>query len=109
MNFEDTFLDRIEKMGAAIAPYAKAKAERVYLEKFLSSQKAILMSECSAPAANAREQYALADKRYTDLLKGLKEAVELEEKTKWALEKFKIEFEHWRTMNANKRWQQDRV
>ena len=60
MDFQDTFQDRIERMGAAIRPYAKARAERVYTENYLRCKKALLMS--SAPAecrtAVAKEQYA---------------------------------------------------
>lgn len=105
----DNFEERIEKMGAAIAPYAKAKSERVYIEQFRKSKKALLMQQCSADTAVAREQYAYAHPEYIKMLDGLREATEVEERAKWALEKFKIEFEHWRTCQANERWQKDRV
>ena len=103
------FLDRIEKMGKAIPGYAKAKAERVYIEQFRKSKKAILMGECTEKTQSAREQYAYAHAEYIELLEGLRVAVEIEEKCRWALEKFKIEFEHWRTTQANDRWQKDKL
>lgn len=105
----DDFQERIDKMGRAIAPYAKAKAERVYIENFMRSKKALLMAECDDKTVSAKEAYAYAHDDYIQLTKALRDAVETEEKHKWALERFKIEFEHWRTCQANDRWQRDRV
>jgi hypothetical protein len=105
----DDFQNRIEKMGKAISPYAKAKAERVYIENFLRSKKCLLMSQSEEKTISGKEMYAYAHPEYIELTEALKEAVEIEEKCKWALEKFKIEFEHWRTCQANDRWQKDRV
>lgn len=107
----DNFEERIERMGAAIAPYAKARSERVYIENFLRSKKALLMQQApdECTTVSAKEAYAYAHDEYIELLEGLKAAVEVEEKTRWALEKFKIEFEHWRTCQANDRWMKDRV
>lgn len=107
----DDFSDRIEKMGRAIAPYSKAKAERVYIENYLRSKKSLLMSTAPDDCAtvSAKEAYAYAHPEYIQLLDGLRAAVELEEKTKWALEKFKIEFSYWQTTCANNRWQKDKI
>lgn len=108
----DDFEKRIDLIGRAIPKYAKAKAERVYIEQFRKSKKAILMRDFEASqlkTQSEREQYAYAHPEYVELLNGLKDAVEIEEKCKWALEKFKIEFEHWRTTQANERWQKDRI
>ena len=108
----DNFEKRITLIGKAIPKYAKAKAERVYIEQFRKSKKAILMRDFEASqlkTQSEREQYAYAHQDYIDLLTGLKKAVEVEESCKWALEKFKIEFEHWRTVQANERFQKDRV
>jgi hypothetical protein len=56
----DNFLERIERMGKAIKPYAKAKAERVYIENFLRSKKSILMQACDEKtvAAKAKKTYS---------------------------------------------------
>ena len=107
--FTDNFLKRIERMGAAIRPYAKARAERVYIENFLRCKKSLLMQDCDEKTSAAKETYAYAHPEYMALLDGLKSAVEIEEKCRWALEKFKIEFEHWRTLQANERWQRDKI
>ena len=85
--------------------YAAAKAQRVYLEEFRKSKKAMLMAESSAEAANAREQYAYAHEDYRALLDGLKAAVEIEEKLKWDLVAAQARVEIWRTESANARLQ----
>ena len=54
--------------------YAKAKSERVYLEEFRKSKKALLMKDALArgiEAANAQEREAYADIEYQELLTGL--------------------------------------
>lgn len=108
----DDFEIRTEKIAKAIPKYAKAKAERIYIEQFRKSKKAILMRDFEASqlrTQSEREQYAYAHPEYIELLDGLKKAVEIEERCKWALEKFKIEFEHWRTIQANERYIKDRI
>jgi hypothetical protein len=105
----ENFESRIEAMGKDIAPYAKAKAERTYIEQFRKSKKAMLMQESNGKTIADREAYAYSHPEYLALLEGLKSAVHEEERTKFALEKFKIEFSHWQTCCANDRWAKDRV
>jgi hypothetical protein len=97
---------RLDKMYAAIKPYAKARAERIYIENFLRCKKAILMQEAPEEYTTiaAKEAYAYSHEDYISLVKSLKAAVEIEEKTRWALEHLKIQFEYWRTTQANERW-----
>ena len=86
--------------------YGKAKAERVYLEEFRRSKKAMLMKDSltmGVEAANAQEREALADPEYVQLLKGLSVAVEDEETLKWELEAARLEIEIWRTRQATER------
>ena len=62
--------------------YGEAKAQRVYLEEFRKSQKALLMRdalEMGFEAANAQEREAYADPVYAKLLRGLAAAIEKEE------------------------------
>ena len=96
-------------MGRAIAPAAKAKAQRVYIENYLRCKKALLMADSDGATVSAKEAYAYGHPDYIALVEGLREAVEIEEKTRWALEKFKVEFEFWRTTQANERWQRDKI
>lgn len=88
--------------------FAAAKAQRVYLEEFRKSKKALLMAQSTDKAANAREQYAYAHEDYLGLLGGLKAAVEVEEELKWRLEAARIRVEIWRTKEASNR-NQDRA
>lgn len=95
-----------ESIRAKAADYGKAKGDRVYLEEFRRSKKAMLMKDCLAlgiEAANAQEREALADPEYHSLLKGLASAVEKEETLKWELEAARLEIEIWRTKQATER------
>ena len=96
-------LDRLERMKDAIPVYAKAKADRVHIEQYRKSLKAILMQKSPETTQAGKESWAYSQSEYTDLLQGLREAVEIEEKHKWALDRVKMEIEVWRTINANER------
>ena len=83
--------------------FAKAKAERVYIEEFRKSKKALLMKSCGQSAIAAQERDAYADPEYLALLDGLKAAVEIEEKLRWDLIAAQARVEIWRTESANNR------
>ena len=85
------------------AEFAKAKAERVYIENYLRSKKSILMAKSSAKSVAAAEVDAYADPEYIGLLDGLKEAVETEEKLKWMLTSAQLKVEIWRSQEATNR------
>ena len=85
--------------------FAQAKAERVYLEEFRKSKKAILMSQSDAKTSSEREQYAYSHAEYLELLEGLKSAVEVEEKLRWEMIAAQARVEIWRTRSANNRAQ----
>ena len=84
-------------------PFAQAKANRIYLEEFRKSKKAILMAQSSAEAANAREQYAYSHPDYLSLLDGLKAAVETEEELRWKMVAAQARVEVWRSEEASAR------
>lgn len=102
-------LDRLERMGDAIPKYAKAKADRVYIEHFRKSKIAMLMTESKEKTSVAKEAEALRHPDYIALLSGLREAVEIEEKHKWTLEQVKMGVDVWRTEQANERYIKDRI
>lgn len=88
--------------------YGYAKAQRVYLEEFRKSQKALLMKDALTIGftnVNAQEREAYADPVYKNLLQGLAVAIEQEETLKWELEAAKLDVEIWRTQQANERLQ----
>ena len=88
--------------------YGEAKAQRVYLEEFRKSKKALLMKdalEMGYEAANAQEREAYADPAYQQLIKGLAAAIEKEETLKWEIEAARLDIEIWRSREATNRTQ----
>ena len=98
----------VDYIIANAGKYAQAKAQRVYLEHFRSSKKALLMGQCVEKAVNAREQYAYSHPEYVALLDGLKAAVEVEESLRWAQIAAQLRVEIWRSKEASNR-SQDRT
>ena len=83
--------------------YAMAKAQRMYLEEFRKSKKAILMSQSTAETAVAREQYAYAHPEYIEVLNGIREAVQEEERLRWELIAAQARVDIWRSEESTKR------
>jgi len=91
--------------------YGEAKAQRVYLEEFRKSKKALLMKDAltlGIEAANAQEREAYAHPSYQQLIRGLAEAIEKEETLRWELEAARLDIEIWRSREATNR-NQDRA
>lgn len=65
--------------------FAEAKANRIYIEEFRKSKKALLMKESGESSAVAQERDAYAHPEYKELLDGLKEAVKVEEQLRWQM------------------------
>lgn len=86
--------------------YAKAKSERVFLEEFRKSKKALLMRDAEIAghkSAAAQEREAYANPEYLAVLDGLKAAVEQEEALRWLIVGAQAKIEAWRTIEANRR------
>jgi hypothetical protein len=86
--------------------FAKAKSERIYIEEYRKSLKAILMKQSGQTVIAAQEREAYAHDDYAALLAGLREAVETEEKLRWDLIAAQARVEVWRTEQANNRTQE---
>jgi len=87
-----------------VAPeYAKAKAERVYLEEYRKSKKAILMQAHSEKPIGAQEREAYADPEYIGVLAAIRIAVETEETLRWKLVAAQARVEVWRSQEASDR------
>ena len=77
--------------------YAKAKADRMFLEEFRKSRKAQLMSQAGTEVLGKQETYAYAHADYVGILEGIREAVEIEEKHRWLMTAAQARIEVWRT------------
>jgi conjugal transfer/entry exclusion protein len=98
--------DAIEYIFKHGKKFAKAKAERTYLEEYRKSLKAILMQQAQVEGhhtAAAQEREAYADERYQALLQGLKQAVEAEEEVRWGLVAAQARIDVWRSQESSKR------
>ena len=82
---------------------AKAKAERVYLEEYRKTQKALLINSFPGGTILEKESYAYAHKDYIVVLDGLRSAVEKEEELRWKMIAAQAKIEMWRTFQANAR------
>ena len=77
--------------------YAKAKADRMYLEEFRKSRKAQLMSQAGTEVLGKQEVYAYAHIDYIEILEGIREAVSKEEKYRFLMTAAQARIEVWRT------------
>jgi hypothetical protein len=86
--------------------YAEAKAQRIYLEEFRKTKKALLMKDAMArgiDSAVAQEREAYAHYEYQELLLGLQVAIEKEETLKWKLTAAQMKSDIWRSEQASER------
>jgi len=86
--------------------YAEAKAQRIYLEEFRKTKKALLMKqalEMGFESAVAQEREAYAHHEYQELLRGLQVAIEQEEALLWKLRAAQMKSDIWRSEQASER------
>lgn len=89
---------------ANASKFAKAKAERVYIENFMRSKKALLMKDSPESSGIGQERDAYAASEYIALSEGLKEAVEIEETLRWSLVAAQMRVDIWRSQEASNRF-----
>jgi hypothetical protein len=77
--------------------YAKAKADRMYLEEYRKSIKAQLMSQAGTEVLGKQETFAYAHQDYVGILEGIRQAVEKEENYRWLMTAAQARIEVWRT------------
>lgn len=82
---------------------AQAKANRVYLEEYRKTLKAVLMQQSDAKTAVDREADAYAHVDYFQHLQALRAAVEEEERLRWVMVTHSAAVEVWRSQSANER------
>jgi hypothetical protein len=83
--------------------YAKAKAERIYMEEYRKSLKAIIMKRSLETSVNAQEREAYSDPEYTAWLENLRDAIEIEETLRWEMVAAQARVEVWRSQEASNR------
>ena len=86
--------------------YAKAKADRIYLEEFRKSRKAQLMANAGTEVLGKQETYAYAHQDYIEILEGIRQAVETEEKYRWLMTAAQARISVWQTEQYNARMEQ---
>jgi hypothetical protein len=84
--------------------FSEAKANRIYIEEFRKSKKAMLMKASREETIGAQEREAYAHQEYRNLLTGLKEAVQIEEQLRWELIAAQARIEVWRSEQATNRF-----
>lgn len=103
MNLEE----RLTELRSQADAFAKAEADRVYLENFRHSKLAILMKEYEARTGNtvvaAQEREARSHPEYLELLQGLREATEVAERNRWYLQIAMRGSSLYQTMEASRR------
>jgi hypothetical protein len=85
------------------AKYAFAKANRVYVEEYRKSLKAILMKKSMENAVNAQEREAYSNDEYRAHLQAIFEAIVEEEKYRWEMVAAQARIEVWRSQEASNR------
>ena len=83
--------------------FAQAKGQRIYLEQYRKTQKAILFQDCKTGTIQDKESYAYAHPDYIVNLEGLRAAVGDEEALRWKMVAAQAKIEMWRTQQANNR------
>ena len=63
--------------------FGEAKGNRIYMEEYRKSLKALIMKRSLEASVNAQEREAYSDPEYIQHLRGLQEAVQIEEEIRW--------------------------
>lgn len=97
---------RFAELDRLSSQFAEAQAQAEYLEEFKKSKLAMLMKEAEKQGfttSAAQEREARVNPDYIQVLEGLRSATENAIKAKWALKRFEMEFEAWRSKQATMR------
>jgi len=95
--------DAVDYILANSRKFAKAKAERIYIEEYRKSLKSLLMKRSVEESIGAQEREAYAHEEYRNLLNGLRAAIEVEEALRWELIAAQARVDVWRSEQANLR------
>ena len=97
---------RMQELRETAGKFAKAYAQKEYLEEFKKSKLAILMKKYELEGhktSAGQEREARADPEYREMLIAIQGATEESERLRWELKVAEIGAEVWRTQAANRR------
>lgn len=83
--------------------FAEAKANRLYLEEFRKTKKALLMNESQAKTVTDREAYAYSHPDYVKVLQDFKNAALDEERLRLEIRAAELVIDLYRTEQASNR------
>ena len=83
--------------------YAKAKADRMFLEEFRKSKHAQLKSLAGTEVLGKQDTFAYAHPEYVEILEGIRAAVEIEERYRWLMTAAQARISVWQTEQYNAR------
>ena len=98
--------DSIDYMVLKAKEYAKARAEKTYMEEYRKTLKAELCKDALTQgfeAVNAQEREAYSHPTYKAHLEAIREAVEAEEYLRWMLVAAQARIDVWRSQEASNR------
>lgn len=97
---DDDIDKAVEYLTKSAGEAARSRAHRVYIEEYRKTLKATIMAEYPDHSIGAQERFAYADPRYLQLLEGLREAVENDERHRFLRAAAEAKIEAWRTYSA---------
>jgi len=100
--------EAVDYILANAKKFAKAKAERVYLEEYRKTMKAELCKEALThgfEAVNAQEREAYSHPDYKQHLLAIKAAIEEEERMRWLMVAAQARIDVWRSLESSARAQ----
>ena len=99
----------LDYMRDHAAAYAKAKAERQYLENYRKTVKAQQMKQHIALPVSAQEREAYASDELQSVDKAIQIATEEEAKLYWLLSAAQVKADVWRSLQASQRMEAKHV
>ncbi len=82
---------------------AQDRANRLHMEEYRKSLKALLMRQWADLALSAQERNAYAHPKYTQHLEALKTAIEIDEKNRYLRSAAEAKIKYYQTLSANTR------
>ena len=100
----DDYLEKaIDYLRDSATNAAQSRANRIYMDEFRKSLKALIMREYNHLPVGAQEREAYADDRYLKHLEAMKIAIAQDEQNRFLRIAAEAKIEAWRSFSANHR------